>query len=180
MTLSSSDLKLLEIFTSKYEEQKKEITNNSNNNKKEILNTIKENKIKSQDVLDIVIHSKNINSDYIIKKNSTLGIDRNSDKKLSRGEYKIDYRLDLHGETLETAYNKVKSLFELALLNEYRCLLIITGKGLRSNNITIKESIVKWFKEPFFSNNIIKYIDANKKDGGSGALYILLKNKKSS
>ena len=55
-------------------------------------------------------------------------------------------------------------------------MLIITGKGLHSNSKTIKTSIIEWFKEPYFSDRIIKYTDANIKDGGSGAIYVLLRN----
>ena len=68
-------------------------------------------------------------------------------------------------------------LFKHAELNNFKCLLIITGKGLHSKDKTIKTSIIEWFSEPFFANKIIKYTDANKKDGGSGALYVLLRNK---
>ncbi len=116
-----------------------------------------------------------ITNDFLLKKNNTLGIDWKSDKKLSQGKYKIDYKVDLHGMTLNEAYNQLKLVFNKAEINNYRCLLIITGKGLHSQNQTIKNSISEWFKESYFSNKIIKYIDAQKMHGGSGAIYVLLK-----
>lgn len=115
-------------------------------------------------------------NDFVLEKDKTLGIDKLSDKKLIQGKYKIDYKLDLHGSTLDVAYNKVKSVFALADKNNFRCLLIITGKGLHSSNKTIRESLEEWFKEPYFANRIIKYVNANKFHGGSGAVYVLLRN----
>ena len=114
-------------------------------------------------------------SDFLLEKDTSLGIDWNSDKKLIQGKYNIDYKIDLHGLTLNEAYNKIRLLFNKAEINNYRCLLIITGKGLHSQNQTIKYSIIEWFKEPYFANKIIKYTDAQKIHGGTGAIYVLLK-----
>ena len=171
MSLSKEDLKLLNDFENNYKKTLKDKKITFSEETKNLLKKVKE----KQNILNFHnTNSKDYN--FILHKDTTLGIDRNSDKKLSSGKYKIDYKLDLHGETLDSAYNKVRLLFEKAELNNYRCLLIITGKGLHSQSKTIKSSIIDWFKEPYFSNKIIKYTDAHIKDGGSGALYVLLRN----
>lgn len=142
---------------------------------KTLLNNIKKslkNKEQNNQVNNVILDKKN---NFILEKDKSLGIDWNSDKKLIQGKYEIDYKIDLHGLTIDEAYNKIRLLFNKAELNNYRCLLIITGKGLHSQNQTIKQSIIEWFKEPFFSNKIIKYTDAQKIHGGSGAIYVLLK-----
>ena len=114
----------------------------------------------------------------VITKNNTLGIDKKTDKKLVSGNYHIDYKLDLHNLSFDSAYEKLFNLFELSIIYKYRCLLIITGKGIHSKNSeTIKSLIQVWLKQPYFSNKIIKYTDATLKHGGSGAIYILLKKK---
>ena len=171
MSLSKEDLKLLNDFENNYKKTLRDKKNIFSEETKNLLKKVKE----KQNILNF---SNGNFKDYnfSLKKDTTLGIDKNSDKKLSSGKYKIDYKLDLHGETLDSAYNKVKLLFEKAELNNYRCLLIITGKGLHSQNKTIKSSITEWFMEPYFANRIIKYTDAHIKDGGSGALYVLLRN----
>lgn len=171
MSLSKEDLKLLNDFENNYKKTLKDKKNIFSEETKNLLKKVKE----KQNILNF---SNGNFKDYnfSLKKDTTLGIDKNSDKKLSSGKYKIDYKLDLHGETLDSAYNKVKLLFEKAELNNYRCLLIITGKGLHSQNKTIKSSITEWFMEPYFANRIIKYTDTHIKDGGSGALYVLLRN----
>ena len=143
---------------------------------KKLLNKIKISIKNKENDFKIINQNLDFNSENIvIGKNETLGIDGRSDKKLRLGKYHIDYTLDLHGFTLDEAYLKVKQTFEIAISKNYRCLLIITGKGLHSQSTTIKTSLEEWLKEPFFSNKIIKWTDAQQKDGGTGAVYVLLK-----
>ena len=40
-------------------------------------------------------------------KNETLGIDRNTDKKLKNGQIKIDMTIDFHGMTLDEAFDNL-------------------------------------------------------------------------
>ena len=173
--MDKSDLELLKIFNNRLRENKKIIFTN---NPKTLMNIINKN-INNNNITNKRYNKlAQINSsiyNYSIEKGKSVGIDNKSDILLSKGKYKIDYKLDLHGLRLEEAYNKIYKLFELSYINHYRCLLIITGKGLHSTGITIKESLINWFKQPFFSNKIIKYIDATKKDGGTGAVYVLLR-----
>ncbi|GMO67541.1 MAG: hypothetical protein Ta2D_13020 [Rickettsiales bacterium] len=144
---------------------------------------IKENKIiraKKQEIfiekLPQITNKYSEGTDFVLEKNKSLGIDANTDRKLRSGNLKIDARLDLHGFTLQQAYNRVYNFIENAIARENRVLLIITGKGLNSpTDDTIKNNIPKWFSESFFSNNIVKYCDAMPKDGGSGAIYVYLK-----
>lgn len=143
---------------------------------KKLLNKIKISIKNKENDFKIMNQNLDFNSkNIVIDKNETLGIDSKSDKNLRLGKYHIDYTLDLHGFTLDEAYLKVKQTFEIAISKGFRCLLIITGKGLHSQNKTIKTSLEEWLKEPFFSNKIIKWTDAQQKDGGTGAVYVLLK-----
>jgi DNA-nicking Smr family endonuclease len=127
--------------------------------------------IKINDIPPTPHHPINIS----LKKNETLGLDNSSNKKLINGDFKIDATLDLHGHTIAEAHQALKIFFERAMLNNFRFLLVITGKGIHSQGETIKMSMEKWLREPYFSNNIIKYTDAKQKHGGTGALYIFLK-----
>ena len=84
--------------------------------------------------------------------------------------------------------NSIRTFIDKCYEENYRKLLIVTGKGLRSrahedpyrsNDMSIlKNSVpnyIKNNKEIF--NKIIKISEADLKDGGDGAFYILLKNK---
>lgn len=120
---------------------------------------------------------KEIPFDFKLRKGNSLGLDKQADKKLKTGKYPIDLRVDLHGLNLEDSYFKLKDTIDYAFEEGYRLILAITGKGSHSGEgrETIKSSLQSWLSQPELSSKIIKYVDANKKHGGSGAVYILLK-----
>src|SRR5579871_1551753 len=59
------------------------------------------------------------------------GIDRRTAQRFSRGEMKIDARLDLHGMVLSQAEAAVTHFIRAAAAADYRCVLVVTGKGQR-------------------------------------------------
>ena len=98
-------------------------------------------------------------------------------------------KLDLHGLTLVQANRPVKKFIIQCFEEGYKNLLIITGKGIRSkvqNNpyLSEKMSVLKYSVPEFLKSdkellNKIKDIKtAEIKDGGEGAFYIFLKQKK--
>ena len=96
------------------------------------------------------------------------------------------YKFDLHGFTLDEANNKVKEIIEYCLKNKFKELLLITGKGIHStsdedayiskNLGKLKYSVPEFIKTSELSKFIISINDAEKKDGGEGAIIIRLKN----
>mgnify|MGYP001342601596 FL=1 len=96
------------------------------------------------------------------------------------------YKFDLHGFTLDEANNKVKEIIEYCLKNKFRELLLITGKGIHSTNDEdayisknlgkLKYSVPEFIKTSELNKFIISINDAEKKDGGEGAIIIRLKN----
>ena len=112
-----------------------------------------------------------------MQKNETLGLDYASSKKLSQGEYPIDFTLDLHGYYMNDAYDALIEAIEFGYASGMRCVLVITGKGLhsRGDGQTLKEQVPQWLGDRRLSDKIIKFTDAHKKHGGSGALYVLLR-----
>lgn len=112
------------------------------------------------------------NKDILVKKNII--------RKLTR-------TIDLHGYTLEKANKKIDEFINNCYQNEIGKIIVITGKGLRSNSasdpyVSKDLSILKHSIPEFIGSNkelmkkIIKISDANIEDGGSGAFYIYLKN----
>jgi DNA-nicking Smr family endonuclease len=60
----------------------------------------------------------------------------------------------------------------------YRTLLIIHGRGLKSDlGPVLKESVVKWLTTGTLSHLVLAFCSARPCDGGTGALYVLLKKK---
>ena len=97
------------------------------------------------------------------------------------------YKFDLHGYTLDEANDKVTEIIEYCVKNKFRELLLITGKGIHSKSdkdeyISVRLGKLKYSVPEFIKNNLDlnKYIisinDAEKKDGGDGAIIIKLKN----
>ena len=98
-------------------------------------------------------------------------------------------KLDLHGFSLDEANKLVKDFIINSYNKRYRKIIIITGKGLRSKTHSnpylseklsvLRYSVPEYIKnEENLSNKIIEISTAEKKDGGEGAIYIFLKNKK--
>jgi DNA-nicking Smr family endonuclease len=96
---------------------------------------------------------------------------------------------DLHGYSLDEANKKVKELILDSYKNGCNKLIIVTGKGLHSNNekdpyVSKDLGILKYSVPEYIHNsnelmNLINEIkDATIEDGGSGAFYIYLKKKK--
>ena len=97
--------------------------------------------------------------------------------------------LDLHGFSLSDANMEVKKFINNCSKNNYKKILIITGKGLRSqshNNPHLSEklSVLKYSIPEYINSSEIliskikKISVASIKDGGEGAIYIFLKDKK--
>ncbi len=108
--------------------------------------------------------------------------------KIKNNNLKISH-IDLHGYSLEKANKKVKDFIIRSFENKITKLIVVTGKGLHSNNLSnpyvSKDlSILKYSIPEFIKNDnelmkiIIEIKEASISDGGSGSFYIYLKKKK--
>ncbi|MBN1379882.1 MAG: Smr/MutS family protein [Gammaproteobacteria bacterium] len=95
-------------------------------------------------------------------------------RKLRRGQFSIGGELDLHGMVSTEAKKKLSEFIKEALIRDIRCVRIIHGKGLRSSNKgpVLKPLTAKWLSR---HAEVLAYCTARPIDGGSGALYVLLK-----
>ena len=98
-------------------------------------------------------------------------------------------KLDLHGSSLVEANGRVKNFIIESFNNGYKKLLVITGKGLRSKSSgnpylsetlsTLKYAVPEYIRnDESLNKKITKISEADLKDGGTGAIYIFLKNNK--
>ena len=96
------------------------------------------------------------------------------------------FRFDLHGYTLLEANNQIDKIIISCFKNEYREILLITGKGLHSNtdhdiyaskNLSkLRYSVPDYIKTSQHLSKLVHSIEmADKKDGGDGAILIKLK-----
>lgn len=87
--------------------------------------------------------------------------------------YEISYVLDLHGYTVQEAYNTVIDFISRHYRINTNHITIITGKGINNTGL-IKNEIVDWL-----DTNILKqYIKSYEWTNANGALKIYLKRKK--
>jgi DNA-nicking Smr family endonuclease len=104
------------------------------------------------------------------------GIDGGTQRRLFRGEVPFDSRLDLHGMRAAQAQNQLVQFIESAAYEGWRCVLVITGKG----SGVLHGHVPNWLKRPPLSFHVLAIAEARPKDGGSGALYVLLRRKRGS
>jgi len=121
--------------------------------------------------------------EYIKNPSDIYDKDQNASNNILRKER---YKFDLHGFTLDEANKKVKEIIDHCIKNKFRELLLITGKGIHSTSdkdvYTSKDlGKLKYSVPEFIRTNselnefIISISDAEKKDGGQGALIIKFK-----
>ena len=120
----------------------------------------------------------------------------NSKEKLSDKDLKLEIEqkteirsIDLHGYTLDGANKAIESFINKAFLENINKLIVVTGKGLHSENeknpyVSKDLGILKYSVPEFITNNkdlmskINQITDAKIEDGGGGAFYIYLKRNK--
>ena len=107
------------------------------------------------------------------------------DQKYQIKDTNSKFRFDLHGLTLDAANKKVKEIINYCSEKNYKEILLITGKGLHSNQEDVYKSsdLSKLrFSVPDFINSdpeisklILSMDNPPQKDGGEGVLLIKLK-----
>ncbi len=105
-----------------------------------------------------------------------VDLDRRSWLKLRRGSYPIDARLDLHGLTQAEAHGRLAAFLATAQARGNRCVLVITGRGLRTGG-TLREMTPRWLETSPNRGRVLSFAQAQLHHGGDGALYVLLRRR---
>ena len=104
---------------------------------------------------------------------SRSGLQHNVLKKLRQGKFPIDHGVDLHGLTVSEARKALIEFFGECEAAGIRHAIIVTGKGFRSKDKpVIKPMVNRWLRAV---DDVLAFHSAQPKDGGSGAVYILLR-----
>ena len=102
------------------------------------------------------------------------GIDRASAERLKRGRYPVEASLDLHGMTQPEAHRALAGFVARSRTAGRRCVLVITGHGRVSGGV-LKAAVPRWLGEPEMRPHLLAITPAQPRDGGAGALYLLLR-----
>lgn len=97
-------------------------------------------------------------------------------RKLRRGHWAMQDQLDLHGLRSDDARALLVDFLNEALVKGWRCVRIVHGKGLRSENRepVLKRKVGNWLAQ---RDEVLAFVQARPEDGGSGAVVVLLKAK---
>ncbi len=102
------------------------------------------------------------------------GVQHSVMRKLKRGQYSIGAELDLHGMTIPQARRALVEFLNACRQAQKKCVRIIHGKGRRSSNKgpVLKPMVANWLTQ---LDDVLAYTTSRPIDGGTGALYVLLK-----
>ncbi|MEY6430888.1 Smr/MutS family protein [Thioalkalicoccus limnaeus] len=101
------------------------------------------------------------------------GIQKRLFSDLQRGDLEIGLELDLHGLTAELARETLWAFLRECHERRIRCARIIHGKGFGSGQPVLKRKVNYWLR---LRRDVLAFCSATRRDGGTGALYVLLRN----
>jgi DNA-nicking Smr family endonuclease len=98
-------------------------------------------------------------------------------QKLKRGQIRVECELDLHGMTIAVAKQALCQFLAKAQATNRRCIRVIHGKGRGSKQgiPVLKGKLNYWLQQ---RDEILAYCSARQVDGGTGAVYVLIKKSK--
>ncbi len=110
-------------------------------------------------------------------------LDKATIRRLSHGHIRPSITIDLHGYDIDRARDLVWRALLEAQKHQDRCMLIVHGKagtGYRDDRgdlqdtgtALIKSHVNHWLQQV---NEVLAFCSAQPKDGGTGAIYVLLK-----
>ena len=109
----------------------------------------------------------------------SVDVDKSTADKLKKGRMKVDATLDLHGMTQNKAYGALTDFISRAYDKGHRCVLVVTGKGIwREGGGVLREQVPRWLNQDPNRAKILSISYATQKDGGSGAIYVLIKRRR--
>jgi DNA-nicking Smr family endonuclease len=106
-----------------------------------------------------------------------VGLDPRLVRRLRRGDFAWQAHLDLHGMTTAAARDAVERFITTAVRDGQRCVLVVHGRGHNSKDQVpvLKESMKSWLARGRIGRHVLAFTSARPTDGGTGALYVLLR-----
>lgn len=103
-------------------------------------------------------------------------VDTRTLDRLRRGQLRPEARLDLHGMTQDQAHRALVAFIPRARGNGLRCIIVITGKGsVTAGGGALRRAVPGWLNAPGLRPHVLAFAEAAPRDGGAGALYVLLR-----
>ena len=107
------------------------------------------------------------------------GLDKRTAQRLRRGKINVEAQLDLHGLKQDEAHMALNRFLTQSSNVGRRCVLVITGKGaLSQGGGVLRKMVPLWLNENTNRKFVLSFTYSTPADGGTGAIYILLKRKR--
>lgn len=103
------------------------------------------------------------------------GVPRMALRDLRRGRWAIQAHIDLHGLNRHDAHEEVVAFIDASLAAGKRCVRIVHGRGLGSPG---RESVLRTLVKGWLGRrrDVLAFCHAPARDGGEGALWVLLRS----
>jgi DNA-nicking Smr family endonuclease len=97
-------------------------------------------------------------------------------RQLRRGRFSIEAEADLHGLTVDEAKLVLREFICESADYGLGCVRVIHGKGLGSGpgGPVLKGNVQRWLAQ---WDEVLAFVTARVRDGGSGAVYVLLRRR---
>jgi DNA-nicking Smr family endonuclease len=103
---------------------------------------------------------------------------------MKAGRLEPDLKLDLHGHTLDTAYDRIMSALDQARSMGARVVLVVAGRerpvdpaDRMAKRGAIRAKLLDWLAASRHADAITAVRRAHIRHGGEGALYLILKRR---
>jgi DNA-nicking Smr family endonuclease len=123
--------------------------------------------------------SDNLSDDFIPECDDYLefmrpGVQKSLLKQIRNGKLPVENRLDLHGFSRDDARKTLLQFIAESQFNKCKLLCIVHGKGYHSDDgrPVLKAMVNKWLQN---IEQVLAFTSAQPKDGGIGAVYVLIK-----
>ncbi|MFL2821796.1 MAG: hypothetical protein EVA21_02600 [Alphaproteobacteria bacterium] len=112
----------------------------------------------------------------VLKPNVTFTLDSKIKKQIKSNRFNFDAIIDLHGKTEVQAYESIKNFIIDCYFNNFKSIIIVTGKGPNSKG-KLKLKTPLWLEGEVLSKYVVGFETMPHNKGGEGALFVQLKNK---
>ena len=147
--------------------------------------SVKKSRKKKEQVVNVPFVSREGFDDELILADFR-NVDNAMAKRIRRTQYEVEAKLDLHGITVNEAYEKVRNFVFESYHQKKRCIIIVTGKGYQkedddifSSRGVLREKVPEWLNAFDVRPLILSISNPPEKLGGRGALYIILRRHRS-
>ena len=132
-----------------------------------------------QDIKKPLIERRSERRHSYLSAGLSADVDKKTMLRLKRGQLRPENRLDLHGMSQSEAFTSLVHFVIQAHTVRSRCILVITGKGnVKQGGGILRNQFSKWLNCEQLRPYVIAFSEAQPRDGGGGAFYVLIRRRR--